>query len=50
MLEIYRHPSELSVPEVPTTVPPQLLPYLVENINTDCSTFVKALAKSGIFS
>ena len=24
---VYRHPSQLSVPEVPTTVPPQLQPY-----------------------
>ena len=25
-----RHPSQLSVPEVPTTVPPQLQPYWVK--------------------
>ena len=24
---VYRHPSQLSVPEVPTRVPPQLQPY-----------------------
>ena len=34
---VYRHPSQLSVPEVPTTVPPQMQPYWFENMN---STFL----------
>ena len=31
---VYRHPSQLFVPDVPATVSPQLQPKLVENINS----------------
>ena len=39
-LSLYRHPSQLSVPEVPTSVPLQLQP-LAENIDSTSLTEIE---------